>query len=44
MKSFDEKLVLEVNLISRALDYQIDKNGKIVRGNNKRRIEQNNYY
>ena len=43
MKSFDEKLVLEVNLISRALDYQIDKNGKIIRGNNKRRIEQNNY-
>ena len=39
----DEKLVLEVNLISRALDYQIDKNGKIVRGNNMRRIEQNNY-
>lgn len=27
----DEKLVLEVNLISRVLDYQIDKNGKIVR-------------
>lgn len=38
-----EKLVLEVNLISRALDYQMNKNGKIVKGNNKRRIEQNNY-
>lgn len=39
----DEKLVLEVNLISRVLDYQMDKNGKIVKGNNDRRIEQNNY-
>lgn len=39
----DEKLILEVNLISRALDYQMNKNGKIVKGNNDRRIEQNNY-
>lgn len=35
----DEKIVITVELISRALDYIMDSNGNIIKGNDKNRIE-----
>lgn len=38
-----DKLIIEVNLISRILDYQVNKDGKIIKGNKESRKEENNY-
>ena len=43
MESLEDRYVAKVKIVSRALDYVMDKSGHILRGNDSTRVEKENY-